>query len=399
MRKMGVEARGLYLGIDAGGTHTVAVLMSEDGEVLGVGAGGPGNHVAVGLATARASLAEAIQQACGGRTPALLRVTAVAFGSAGLEEPGDVGIARNLLPENIESEMVVFDTDALVALEGALAGEPGIVVVAGTGAIAFGRDVYGHRAYASGWGWRVGDEGSAYWIAARALQAISRSLDGRGPKTAMLSAMLASLHLPDWRALRDWIYAPDRAPANIAALAQVVVEAARAGDVVAATLLDRAADELARAAAAVYRRLHRNDVGKGSQQTREREETKEIKVSFAGGVFRSDLVRQLFAERLLRQRLPLQIQPPLLPPCGGAALLAWRLGHYQSWSGGQGQLRQGVPACRAATVQENERYEPGPPAPVWQARIPGQVVKRLREGLAAAAPSETLAPAAGSDKQ
>lgn len=155
-------------------------------------AAGPGNHVAVGLDTARASLVQAVEQGCG-RTRAPIQLRAVAFGSAGVR-CGGVRYGRR------------------GGLGRSAGREPAIVVAAGTGVIAFGRDIRGHRGYASGRGWKVGDEGSAYWIAARALNAVSRSLDGRGRKTAMLEAMLASLRLSDRRALRDWTYAPGPCP-------------------------------------------------------------------------------------------------------------------------------------------------------------------------------------------
>ena len=117
-----------FLGIDAGGTQTLAVVISEDGDVLGLGKGGPANHVSLGEDVARRSVALAVEEAFGGLS--LLPAT-VAFGSAGLEAPGDLDTARRLLPESLRSLPIIFDTDAIMSLEGALGGDPGIVVAAG----------------------------------------------------------------------------------------------------------------------------------------------------------------------------------------------------------------------------------------------------------------------------
>lgn len=335
-----------YLGIDAGGTKTMAVLIAADGTMIGVGEAGPANHVTVGIESARAAIVSAVEEALqgAGRLP-----TAITLGSAGLEQPGDLQLAPQLLPSALCRMPIVFDTDAIIALEGALGGQAGVVVAAGTGSIAIGRDQLGKRVYAGGWGWRAGDEGSGYWIGQRVLAAIFRAADGRGPQTALESAVITMLGLPDCMALRNWVYADNRLPTDIAGLAPLVDTAAFQGDAVAQAILADAATELAVAALAVAKALH----------------MQEGRVSYTGGLFGSSQLRKLFALRVQELQAGLVVVPPLLPPCGGAALHAWRLG--------QALRQQGLDnAVDNGTDRSNE---------LWRVAIPAYVVTNLRQSL------------------
>ena len=299
-----------FLGIDAGGTQTLAVVISEDGDVLGLGKGGPANHVSLGEDVARRSVALAVEEAFGGLS--LLPAT-VAFGSAGLEAPGDLDTARRLLPESLRSLPIIFDTDAIMSLEGALGGDPGIVVAAGTGSIAYGRDESGRRVGVGGWGWRIGDEGSAYWLATEALRAICKAEDGRGPLTVLTAMVLDELNLPDSQALLEWVYVPERTPDDIARLAPVVEAAAVSGDSVADWLLTKAAEELADAVEAVARRLGcpRSTGGAGLLLRRS------LPFADSSRRFRADIERR---------GISADVHEPVLAPVAGAAIQAWRLG-------------------------------------------------------------------------
>lgn len=329
-----MQLTGPYLGIDAGGTSTQAVLIAADGSVLGYGEAGAGNHTTVGVEKARESVVRAVRAALSsaGTLP-----VAVAFGSAGLEQPGDPAVARRLLPDELHSCPLVFDTDALIALEGALGGQPGIVVAAGTGAIAFGRDVHGDRAYASGWGWRIGDEGSAHWIGSCALNAVTKALDGRGPKTMLTELIMDRLRIESAQGLVDWTYHPSREPSEIADLASAADCAANAGDEVALRILERAADELADAAQAVFERSA-NDWDLP------------VPVAYTGGVFRSQLLTRAFQQALQARGWGVA-RAPLLDPVWGAALLAWRFGRA---------LASG--------------------AELWSVKIPEELLEALRTG-------------------
>lgn len=334
----------VYLGIDAGGTHTLAMAISEAGDVLGIGRGGAANHTSLGEAVARASVAEAVE---GALQEGRLQPKAVAFGSSGLEEPGDLETARRLLPDYVGAIPIVFDSDALMSLEGALGGQPGVVVTAGTGAIAYGRDASGRRAGASGWGWRIGDEGSAYWLGVEALRAVCKAEDGRGPLTELTTAVLSKLGLPGCYAVRDWVYMEERTPSDIAQLAPAIEVAAALGDPTAKGLLGKAAEELAEAVEAVARRLGCLDWPK-------------VRVSFSGGVFRSDTIRRCFIDDIARRRIRAEVHEPVLAPVAGAALHAWRLGQTAGSS----------------------------PAAIWGLEVPESVVAKLRSHMSGLGPRE-----------
>lgn len=343
------QSDALFLGIDAGGTNTSALLMRADGTVVGAGTAGPANHVSMGVEVARAAIAESVAKAFSGTgcnltadTPdasvapnaldapvapdaptaasarirshmpvgAFPPIAAIALGSSGLEQPGDSYIARLLLPVALHQVPTVFDTDAIMALEGALGGRPGIVMAAGTGSIAIGRDQKGKRAYAGGWGWRAGDEGSGYWIGQRVLEAVFQAADGRRSPTLLTQAVLDTLRLAGCMELRDWVCAPQRVPADIAALAVTADTAAAQGDASANEILAAAAEQLALTVQAVAAAL---DMYGGY-------------VSFTGGVFRSNRLRTLFTRLLTGDTSAYQVLSPALPPVAGAALHAWRLG-------------------------------------------------------------------------
>ncbi len=206
-----------------------------------------------------------------------------------------------------------------MSLEGAMGAKPGIVVAAGTGSIAYGRDESGRRVGVGGWGWRIGDEGSAYWLGKEALRAISKAEDGRGPLTALTAMVLDELTLPDCQALLDWVYIPERTPDDIARLAPLVEKAAASGDSIAERLLTRAAEELAEAVEAVARRLGCLDRAG-------------VRVSYSGGVFRSRLLRGRFAIDINRRGIDGDVHEPVLAPVAGAAIQAWRLGQVGSAS-------------------------------------------------------------------
>jgi N-acetylglucosamine kinase-like BadF-type ATPase len=150
--------------------------------------------------------------------------------------------------------------DALIALQAGIGHEPGIVIVAGTGSIAYGRNARGEAARAGGWGYVLGDEGSAYWIGRLALRAVVRHADGRGRPTSLTPRLLAHFGAQRAGELIEKVYHEKLSPAAIAALAYHVQQARADGDTVATGILNRAADELTTAAAAVMTRLSLTEV-------------------------------------------------------------------------------------------------------------------------------------------
>ena len=180
----------------------------------------------------------------------------------------------------------------------------GVLVLAGTGSLAYGVNRRGRSKLVGGWGYLLGDEGSGGWLGLEGLRAVVRAVDGRGPATMLTDRLLHELGLSDARDLIPWLYRADepRTPA-IARLAGHVLDAAEAGDAVARSLVARAADELAQAANAVIRALN----------------MRRPAIAFAGGLLSAD--NPLSAA--LCARLDLPARPVAqYPPVIGAVLLA-----------------------------------------------------------------------------
>lgn len=233
------------LGVDAGGTKTLALLATRSGQVVGRGQAGPGNLHAVGFAAASQAVREAVQVAwnAAGRPP--LPVASLCLGAAGAARADEIAAWTAWgMSEGIARQVgVVCDADLVIAA--ALDRLPGIVVIGGTGSIAFAQDDRGARFRVGGWGYIIDDRGGAYDIARRALCAVLRAYDGRGPATALTDAVLSACGCAKPPDLVRYVYGEGVDRRRLAQLAVLVDRAAREGDPVACTILDRAGDELA----------------------------------------------------------------------------------------------------------------------------------------------------------
>ncbi|MDQ2907492.1 MAG: hypothetical protein M3Y81_28620 [Chloroflexota bacterium] len=239
-----------YLGVDGGGTKTLAIVVDAQGQERGRGLAGSANYNAVGLDQAIQHIHAAVEQAAqvaGCRLP----LRKAWLGLAGIDRPHDYEALLPPLHSLAESVHLTNDADlALSALEDAV----GVVLIAGTGSIALGRDAHGTSRRAGGWGHVIGDEGSGYEMGRLGLQAAVRAADGRGPQTTLLPILLKRWHLDNANDIVGYVY-PDEDKATIARLATDVLTAAREGDEVAGTIVRHAADELALAVSVVSNAL------------------------------------------------------------------------------------------------------------------------------------------------
>ena len=303
--------RQFVLGIDGGQTSTRCVLATREGDVLGHGVGGPLIHLAAegGPAQFTAALAGAIQAAweAAGRTPQ--PVAAIGLGLTGVEADGpEAPLARDLITPIVPSAHIELHNDAYTALVGAHLGQPGVMVIAGTGSIALGQDGQGRVARAGGWGWLLGDEGSAFAIGRDGVRAALEAFDGLRPPTSLQDAFLHYFEVGQPRDIKNRVYASDFGARGFAALAPLVSEAARAGDPAAREVVHQAGQALARLAQAVIARLQFD--------------TNPIPVAPIGGAFEHvHRLRDEFAAALALVPSA-QVRPPRLPPVYGALLLA-----------------------------------------------------------------------------
>jgi N-acetylglucosamine kinase-like BadF-type ATPase len=238
------------IGIDAGGTKTVGLLGDEAGAVLREARSGGANLRLQGELSVEKSLFQVIDA-----LDAPQPVDALCLGIAGVGNDADREVVRDVLRRLGIRRAVRIVNDAEIAL---IAGAPdghGIVLVSGTGSIAFGIDPSGKSARSGGWGYLLGDEGSAFWLGHAAVRAGIRAADGRGPATALFKLICEHLEVREPAQLVEWFYDQELSRSRVAQLARLVEEAAADGDEKAQDLLDQAVRHLARAARAVERQL------------------------------------------------------------------------------------------------------------------------------------------------
>ncbi len=309
-----LSARDLILGIDGGGTGTVALLaaIGEDGtyRVVGRGEAGPSNLQAVGAERATAALDEAAARAFAAARRERVSVRAACLGLAGAGRAEDQDVFREWarrarLADHVE---VVGDAALLLA-----AGTPdgwGVALVAGTGSMAWGQTPDGRTARAGGWGPLLGDEGSAYWLVLTALAGIARWADGRAPHhdyRLLAEQFLARLGL---RRPEEFIATVHRRldRAGIAALAPVVLDAAAAGDALAHRILGDGAACLARAVGAVVDSLGVKD--------------KPVPLALAGGLLTNSApYRELVLSQLREGMIAVEPVALVVEPAEGALRL------------------------------------------------------------------------------
>jgi N-acetylglucosamine kinase-like BadF-type ATPase len=233
----------ILIGADAGGTKT-AVVVAEDDKVIGR-ADGPGGAVRPGRAlVAATTITEVVRRALSAAGKLSGDVLVVGAAGAG-REPEREELRKALRGENLATKVVVT-TDIDIALAAAFSDGPGIVVSAGTGSVAVGRDKAGKRHRIGGYGWQMGDEGSGYAIGRAALGAVSRAVDARSPKTALSERVLRATRSENFDELIRW--AATASPAEVAALAPHVLSVAAQGDQLAQGITDYAARELSQLA-------------------------------------------------------------------------------------------------------------------------------------------------------
>ena len=283
-------------------------MVGDENRVLASAMAGPSNIVRVGEARARESLMQAVHQVCGasGITPE--QVARTCIGGAGAARPEVAAMVRRILSEVLKSPIEVIG-DLEIALEAAFGDQPGVVVNSGTGSFAYGRNEAGQTLRAGGWGFAIGDEGSAHWIGRSAVSTLLRASDRDGAKAA--SSSLAKGLLKAWgvSSLLDLARAANSVPPpDFAALFHAVVAS---DNELAREVLTKAGKELGDVAAVVIHRLFAND-GDAT-----------VPVAMIGGVFRhSALVREAFYNGLQVLAPRAQVVPQIVDPVEGALRMA-----------------------------------------------------------------------------
>jgi N-acetylglucosamine kinase-like BadF-type ATPase len=300
-----------YLGIDGGGSKTAALVTDESGAPRGRGLAGGSNHLRVGIETATRNIERAVNIALVESGIAIREIEYAYCGIAGSDHPEHhervVESLRTFFPRG----NFIVDTDARIALTGAVGFGSGIVIIAGTGSVAFGRNDRGQECRAGGWGPILGDEGSGYAIGRDGLAAVLRAHDGRGPATELTDLLCREHDMCDPADLPRYIYSANTHADDIARCGELVMEAAADGDAVAHDIIHRAAIDLAECVIAVARRLEITN--------------ESFPVARVGGAFNAgDQLIAPLRELIVEVAPRAELIAPLHTPVEGAAMMAIR---------------------------------------------------------------------------
>lgn len=299
---------GILLGIDCGGTHTAVVVGNRAGHVL-ARAEGPGSAMRPGGAERSAAVILEVARRAATQAGATLPAMGTLVGAAGAgRAPEQEALATAVKSAGV-AERVAVRSDVEIALAAAFGNGPGVLVNAGTGSIAYARVADGRLFRAGGHGWQLGDEGGGYWLGRRALSSAARAQDGLDESSTLLERLLVALGLQTFDDLIRWT--STATPAQVAALAPHVLNAAREGETVAQRIIQEAAAELS----SLVQVLSRHFSG-----------TESFKVATAGGLLRPaspllDALRARLATEVPRARLA-DLRASVDAPVGALRLAA-----------------------------------------------------------------------------
>lgn len=301
----------LYLGIDGGQSHTAAVIADADGRVRGRGRGGASNHAE--RPGGRERLRAAIETSVGAalHQAGALALDQTEFAAAHCAMTGSADFKEEIISGVLRARSLIVGHDSPAALAGALGGADGVVVIAGTGSVAYGERADGESLRVGGWGYLFGDEGAGFWIAAEAVRAAMRLVDRLGAETALHNSALDHFGVRTIERLEQAVYSEAITRDQLAKFSVVVHDAAKTGDAVARDIIERGATSLARLAARCIEGLRF-------------EAEDDPPVAPVGGVFRGELMREAFERELMKLSPAARVVDPLFDPAIGALLLAYR---------------------------------------------------------------------------
>jgi|LDZR01.1.fsa_nt_gi N-acetylglucosamine kinase-like BadF-type ATPase len=299
----------LFLGVDGGGTKTIAALVDENGNLIGLGFSGPCNILENGEEVVRKNLREAVAPF----KETLRKHKEQVFSCFGLPAVGEFRNSQEIMGNILKQELVIEPNivvnDVVVGWAAGTLTRDGVHVVAGTGAIIYGRKG-NQEVRVSGWGSLIGDEGSAYDIGRMAINIVTKQLDGRLSESLLKELLMKEYKFKDEIDLLEWVYKdPTSRRQRMASVAPVVYKAALEGDFFANKILDTAAKELATAAITAVKRLSLIDP----------------LFSYSGSVLeRNNIVKEKFRKILLDTFPTATVRKSSLPPVLGAILLAYK---------------------------------------------------------------------------
>ena len=301
-------AYSLYIGIDGGGTHSTAAAVRPDGTVAALAYEDGLNFLNSGVETVRIRTENMVKELCR-KTGVSIQEVMVCVGSSALDQPADEATTRVFAQGCLAFGQLDLQSDAYAALMGCTLGNPGVIVMCGTGSMLVLVDSEGRQIPAGGWGYLLGDAGSSYTMAREAMLAVTDALDGIGQPTALTTDALQFFEAQsNPRAMIDRVYAPDFGPEKLAAFARHVLTRAAEGDPVAGGIVERNMKRLAMLAVQLLSK-----------------DEKAQRIGLYGGVFgHNPFARELFTQNVLKHIPAVQFCPVVFPPELGAAIHSLR---------------------------------------------------------------------------
>jgi len=296
------------IGVDGGGTKTDLVLVDLAGNLVGMEKVGSTNYQAVGGEKLRDELLEGFSGLANATNVDIDRIDHIFLGLAGAGRETDQEEIKTLFDDTVFAGKITVDSDAIVALAGAFGTNPGIILIAGTGAICFGSNQDGKIVRSGGWGYLLGDEGSGYYIGREAIMASLKDFDGRGEKTKLKEKLEQRFELDSIDKIIPFIYQDEIDRVIIANIAPLVFDCVKEGDFISGEIIRKTGHEMGLLAKSVAKQLGFSG--------------EEINVSLIGSIFKQKemLVNQISKE-LFEISWNVTIVEPRFQPSFGAALM------------------------------------------------------------------------------
>ena len=312
-----MDDKPLILGVDGGGTKTIAYLARADitaeksdqpWTILGKGNSGSSNQQAVGLEQATTALEEAIVRAFADAAIDLQPISSCCLALAGSDRAADQNQIKQWTQRFIAVDHLHIVNDAAPLLATGTTEQWGVALIAGTGSFCWGRNQQGDTARSGGWGYLMGDEGSGFALGQAALQALAQGADGRGQQTTLTRQILSALNCQQPKEIIPRIYGDSEPRTLIASLAPIVLNEANTGDPQALRILQNAANSLAAMVASVAQQLGFDD---------------RFPIVFAGSLLaRSQLLQEILEAQLQNRGLPTDSIQAVTNPVLGSLQIA-----------------------------------------------------------------------------
>lgn len=311
-----MKSTRFVIGMDGGGTKTAAIIAAPDGSIIAEHVAGPSNFQIIGVDAAAQTIFSLIGDCCRSASCTVRDIACVTLGLTGAGRVGDQkrmadGLKAYAKSQGVRLKKVIVESDARIALEGAFKGGAGIILIAGTGSIAFGKDAKGEVHRVGGWGRILGDEGSGFFIGRSGLTAVTRAIDGRGSKTLLTKLVAEKFKLTDQTAIITEVY---RNNFDVASIAPLVLKAARKKDEASRLIIEQASADLTTHVRALAAKI--------TSASRSKIKAK-LPVSFIGGLIANDTLLQRMLRAQLAEELPsVVVAEPMSPPAYGAVVLS-----------------------------------------------------------------------------